>query len=245
MTATKGINFDRNIRLSWLDDTAMLVAEGLDRRATRERLQALLADEIPSVENRRKTVMVLGRIWSWSADEHRARHAEAVHLLKQVEPGDRVWLHYGMTLLTHPFFRSATTLIGQLGRQRDAVDRDMIRTRLIGEFGELGTLRDSVNRVFFSLSDWGALARIDGTRGDWRPLQDALRTGCADLQLWLLACALEASPKHDLLLPDLLRSPELFPFQLTVGLDRIRQSPVFDVQRQGNGWDMVTLASQT
>jgi hypothetical protein len=245
VTATKGINFDRNIRLSWLDDTAMLVAEGLDRHATRERLHALLADEIPSAENRRKTAMVLGRIWSWSADEHRARHTEAVELVQKVESGDRVWLHYGMTLLTHPFFRSAARVIGQLGRQRDTVDRDLIRMRLIGEFGELGTLRESLNRVFFSLSDWGALARVNGTRGDWRPLEDSLQTGCADLQLWLLACALDASPKHDLLLQDLLRLPELFPFQLTVGLDTIRQSPMFNVQRQGNGWDMVSLARRT
>ena len=222
----------------------MLVAEGLDRHATRERLQELLADEIPSVENRRKTAMVLGRIWSWSADEHRARHTEAIQLVQQVEPDDRVWLHFGMTLLTHPFFRSATRLIGQLGRQRDAVDRDLIRVRLIGEFGELGTLRDSVSRVFFSLSDWGALVQVNGTRGDWRPLEGELQTDSADLQLWLLACALEASPKHDLLLPDLLRLPELFPFQLTIGLDTIRQSPRFEVQRQGNGWDMVTLAGK-
>jgi hypothetical protein len=186
--------------------------------------------------------MVLGRIWSWSADDHPARHTEALRLLDQVEPGDRVWLHYGMTLLTHPFFRSATATIGNLGRQRDALDRDMIRTRLIAEFGELGTIRDAVNRIFFSLSDWGVLAKLVGSR-EWRPLEDGLRCGCEELQLWLLACALEASPKNELILADLLRLPELFPFQITVGQDKIRESPAFDVHREGGGWDMVRLSS--
>lgn len=240
MTATKGINFDRNVRLAWLDDTALLVAEGLDRTAVRERLQTLLETDIPSQENRRKTVMVLGRIWSWSAADHEPRHREAVQLLDHVDPGDRVWLHYGMTLLTHPFFRSAAAMIGQLGRQRDSIKRDSIRAKLVGEYGELGTVRESVNRVLFSLTDWGAIAPVNGSRAI-RPVESAFRTECQHLQLWLLASALEASPKHEVLLPDLLRLPELFPFHLTVGLDDIRRFSVFDVQRQGNGWDTVKL----
>ena len=83
MTASKGINFDRNIRLSWLDEASLLVAEGYDRHALRQRLQVFLADDIPSEENRRKTAMVLGRVWSWSADLFPARHGEAVELLRQ------------------------------------------------------------------------------------------------------------------------------------------------------------------
>jgi hypothetical protein len=243
--ASKGVKFDRNVRLSWLDDAAMLAGQGLDQDAARVRLEELLENEIPSAENRRKTIIVLGRIWNRSAFDNPDRHAEAMGLFERVELGRRVWLHYGMTLLTHPFFRSAVEAIGQLGRQRDALDREMLRKRLIGELGELGTLPASVNRVVFSLLDWGVLSPIEGSRGKWRPVEAALQTTQEDLQLWLLACALEVSPKNELLLADLLRLPELFPFQLTVGLDKIRQAPMFSVQRQGNGWDMVSLASQT
>lgn len=240
--AGKGVEFDRNIRLAWLDDAAMLVAQGLGHDASRVRLQEFLVDEIPSKENRRKTIIVLGRIWTRSADAYPVRHAEALELLHSVDPHDRVWLHYGMTLLTHPFFRSVAGTIGQLGRQRDSLDRELLRKRLIGELGELGTLHDSVNRVVFSLLDWNVLAQANGTRGAWRPLEGEQRTGCEELQLWLLACALEANPSHELLLADLLRVPELFPFQFTVGVDRIRASRLFEVQRQGSGWDMVRLA---
>ena len=112
MTATKGVNFDRNVRLSWLDETAFLVAAGFDRNEVRQRLDQMLTPDIASKENRRKTAMVLGRIWSWSVDKHPDRHAEALAILPQLAADERVWLHYGMTMLTHPFFRSVAATIG-------------------------------------------------------------------------------------------------------------------------------------
>jgi hypothetical protein len=243
VTASKGVNFDRNVRLAWLDETAFLVAAGLGRRELRERLDALLAADLPSKENRRKTAMVLGRIWSWSADKHPARHAEAVSLLDRVAPHERVWLHYGMTLLTHPFFRSVTATIGRLARQRDTVNRNDVRAKLIGEFGELGTIPDAVGRIFYSLADWGAIAKRDGLN-EWRPLMDTLRSETLDLELWLLASALEGSPRRELLISDLQRLPELFPFRITAGLEEIRRSPAFAVERQGGGWALVRLSAQ-
>ena len=243
--ASKGVEFDRNIRLSWLDDAAMLAAQGLDQEAARVRLQELLEDEIPSAENRRKTIIVLGRIWNRSAVGHPHRSAEALRLLEHIELGDRVWLHYGMTLLTHPFFRAAAGEIGLLGRQHDALDREKLRKRLAGELGELGTLPAAVNRVVFSLLDWGLLSPVDDSRKQWRPREGTLRTDHETLQLWLLASTLEASPKDELLLADLLRLPELFPFHFTIGLAQIRDSPMFDIHRQGGGWDMVRLSSNT
>ena len=241
MTATKGIDFDRNVRLAWLDETVMLAAEGLDHDAIRLRLLQTLADDIPSHENRRKTIMVLGRVWTRSAKEYPDQQAEALRLLEHIDPSERVWLHYGMTLITHPFFRSTAGAIGQLARQRETFTRDEVKKRLIGEFGELGTLPDSVGRVVYSLIDWGAVTNVAGTRGGLRPLAGALRSGCSDLRLWLLECALTAMPRHELLLPDLLRLPELFPFDVTIGRDDIRRAAQFDVQRQGDGWDVVAL----
>jgi hypothetical protein len=58
------------------------------------------------------------------------------------------------------------------------------------------------------------------------------------LQSWLLACALSAHPSEQLPFPDLIRLPELFPFQFTLTLDNLRSNPGFDIQKQGM-WDMV------
>jgi hypothetical protein len=57
-------------------------------------------------------------------------------------------------------------------------------------------------------------------------------------QLWLLAATLAARAGG--VAADLDQMPELFGAQITVGLDAIRRSPHFDVQRQGTSWDLVT-----
>ena len=241
MTQSRGIGFDRNLRLTWLDEAALLSAEGLDPDTFRMRLIETLETEIPSHENRRKTVMLLGRIWSRSAQTFPAHHADALHLLQVIEPADRLWLHFGMTMLAYPFFRSSSASIGQLLRHRETFTRDELRRRLTGEFGELGTLPAAINRIVFSLTDWGVMQKVAGTRGDMAPLHGTLQTTRTDLQLWLLMCALTSSSKQEMLLPDLVRSPELFPFHFTVNQRDIRTAPQFEVHRQGNGWEMVAV----
>lgn len=68
-----------------------------------------------------------------------------------------------------------------------------------------------------------------------------LHTENAALQGWMLACALHAHPADALIFSDLLRLPELFPFDLTpVGVAQVLQAGWFEVTREG-GWDMVRL----
>jgi hypothetical protein len=61
------------------------------------------------------------------------------------------------------------------------------------------------------------------------------------LQLWLLSAALLANPAEELPFSELVRLPELFPFRLTVGVQDVRESARFEVNRQGMSWDMVAL----
>lgn len=54
-----------------------------------------------------------------------------------------------------------------------------------------------------------------------------------DVEAWLLSCALHAHPAEELLFADLLRLPELLPFQLQLGLEQVRRVAPVAVQRQG------------
>ena len=237
----KGVGFDRNIRLSWLDAVAALVTETDDVKEIRARLDAMLGGEIVGQASRRKTIGVLVGIWVRSGERAPELHRAAVGMFGSVAPGDRLWLHHGLTLLAYPFFRDAAAVIGQLARQRDVVVPALVRQRLAAERGQLGTLLNAVERVMFSLRDWGVLVPADGERFAYRPIQPAIGTGEADLETWLLSCALRAHPADELPFADLVRLPELFPFRFTVAVDQLRQSPRFAVQRQGIGWDMVRV----
>ncbi|MEN9934134.1 MAG: hypothetical protein RLZZ387_713, partial [Chloroflexota bacterium] len=152
----KGIGFRRNIRLEWLDATAALRGETDDVQQIRERLETIVA--IESRENRRMAIDILVNIWVKSADRYPRLHHEAVAVYRETSaPSDRLWLHYGLTILTYPFFRLGGVTIGQLSRYSETVTPKDIKKRMVAEIGELGALDKAVERIIFSLRDWGLL----------------------------------------------------------------------------------------
>lgn len=113
-----------------------------------------------------------------------------------------------------------------------------MKQRLVAERGQLGSLEKAVERVMFSLRDWGVLSATARRQVYWAE-QQGLAAGGTELELWLLGCVLRAHPADELVFADLVRLPELFPFRFTVTLDHLRRSWSFEVQRQGASWDMV------
>ncbi|MEA2512148.1 MAG: hypothetical protein QOJ59_1635, partial [Thermomicrobiales bacterium] len=73
----------------------------------------------------------------------------------------------------------------------------------------------------------------------------ALSTRSAELETWLLAAIVASQPCGQIAADDIFRMPELFGFRLTVGLDAVRRSPLFEVQRQGSSWDLVRVEKFT
>ena len=239
----KGIGFNRNIYLPWLDAAAAFCAETDDPTEIRARLEPVVGQRISSAVNRRKAIDILINIWVKSAEIAPVLRNEAV-VSFQATPiiGDRIWLHYGLAALYYSFFREVTAAIGQLGRQEDSITPAMVKQRLISGRGQLGSLEKAVERIMFSLRNWGMLTETD-QRYTYAPQRQAFPSSNANLEAWLLACALRAHPAEELPFADLLHLPELFPFRFTLAVDHLRTHPWFAVQRQGAGWDMVRLVS--
>ena len=239
----KNIGFNRNIYHPWLDAAAAFCSETDDLALVRTRLEAVVGQDIESKVNRRKAIDILINIWGKSVDIAPNLHREALSYFQTASAiEDRLWLHYGMTLLAYPFFQETAATIGQLARHEAAITPAKAKQRMIAERGELGSLEKAVERVMFSLRDWGLLVPAS-QRYAYTPQVQVLSTNRVDLELWLLACALRAHPADELPFADLLRMPELFPFAFTVRLDDLRQHHGFAVQRQGDGWDMVRTGS--
>lgn len=142
-------------------------------------------------------------------------------------------------MLYYPFFRQTTTILGQFARTGEPITRQAVKGRLSAEIGHLGSLNRSAERVVASLVSWGALEHQK--KGNvYIPQLKKYKTANIGLQSWLLACALSSRSSDQLPFADLIRLPELFPFQNTINLDALRANPKFFVQRQGM-WDMVEL----
>ena len=240
----KGIGFNRTIRLPWLDAAAALCAESDDSAAIRARLEPAVGQDLEGAEARRKTIDILINIWLKSSDVVPELYAQAVSWFQSTQAiGDRLWLHYGLTMAYYPFFRECLVAIGQFSRYEEAITNKRVKQRLALERGHLGSLDRAAERVVASLRNWGILATSD-RRYAYVPMRQALSASSAGLEAWLLACALYAHPAEELPFADLVRLPELFPFRFTLGLDHLRQHPWFAVQRQGAGWDMVWVTGQ-
>lgn len=234
----KGIGFNRTITLNWLNAVANLRTQSTDLLFIRESLEKILLEEMQGVDARRKTIDVLANIWIKSADTSPYLHEKALALLPNVSEPDRVWLHYGLTLIYYPFFRQCTNLIGQVSRIQDSMTRQLIKNRLAGTLGHYGSLNRSAERVMASLLDWGVLSDIGNNT--YKPNSSQFSIDNKDVEAWLLACALFSHPANELPFSDLITLPELFPFSFSVTLDNLRVNPAYLVQRQG-GWEMVRV----
>jgi hypothetical protein len=239
----KGIGFNRSIHLNWLDATAAFCAETDEPTEIRARLEPVVGEHLTGVEARRKTIDVLLNIWLKSGQIDAELRRQAVHRFQTTpEPGDRLWLHYGLTLLYYPFFRECTTVIGQLSRTEETLTTTQVLKRLVARLGDLGSLERSLQRVMASLRNWGILAPA-AKRNVYAPQRRQFTASDTDLEIWLLACALKSQPADEIHFEDLLRLPSLFPFRFTLTANDLRQSAQFEVQRQGLGFDMVRLGA--
>jgi hypothetical protein len=237
----KNIGFRRNIYLPWLEAAAAFCLEADDAATLRARLDPIVEEQIKSAENRRIAIDILLNIWLKTHEKFPGLRDEALQLFARVAVQERLWLHYGMTLLYYDFFRFVTATIGQLSRYTEAITPKEIKKRVFAELGQLGALEKATERVLFSLRNWGLLDDTE-ERYAYRAKRNLLTTRDTQLQEWLLSVALTAHPAEEISFDDLLRLPELFPFELTVTVDALRLSPRFNVHRQGLGWDMVRIA---
>jgi len=235
----KGIGFISKIKLDWLDAAAAHAATAADKKELRSRLLPIVAVNRPRGDAVRKSLDVLVAIWFKSRDLAPDLYGQALTITQETQaPADRLWLHYGLTTLTYPFFRRCAGIIGQLARTEETITRRQVIDRLAAEMGSLGSLERSAQRVMASLEDW-RLLRPSAQRFHYTPIYRGLATESAELEAWLLACALSAEPDRSVPFADLIRLPALFPFRLTLTAGQLRRMPGFEIQRLGGDLDMV------
>lgn len=239
------IGFRRNIYLEWLEEAATLVCMGDEDGAIRAQLDHSLSSRIASDVNRRQAIDILANTWLKSRVEHPILHATALRLFqKTTAPDDHIALHYGMTLLAYPFFRQAAQIIGQTLRFGGAVRTATLQEKMPQIVGDLGAVRAACKRVTFSLRNWGIL--VDGAkRYEYVAREPRLQPSQGELACWMLAASLEAGPANQLPLRDLVRAPELFPFEMDVTAQSLNACRLLDVQRTGGGWDVVAMSELT
>lgn len=238
------IGFDRELQLSWLDLAAGLVQQGFGLQSVREQLLDRLAEEVPGQEACRKTVTLLTRLWMRVPEDHEALQREALALLPDVLPQDRVWLHWGMAMLAYPFFYDVVATVGRLLRLHGEVDSLQVRRRMRETWGQRTTLDRAIRRVLQTLVDWDTLQPVASDAHSYRAVT-LRQTSHPVLALWFIESLIQGTrqangqPDQQLPLAELIQSPAIFPFDITSHAATLRHSDRFEISRQGLDLEMV------
>lgn len=231
------IGFDRKLQLDWLDATVGCCQKSLDPGIVAGHLRQRLESKVTGTEARRKTITVLLRIWvNVPAKDGRLRD-EALQLAAQIGPEERLWLHWGLSLLAYPFFRDVAATAGQLSRLQGSFSQAQVQRRMIENWGQRTTLQRAVRRLLRTFIDWHVLRETD-VRGSY-DVAPPRQTDNQYLALWLLDCALRAHEAEQVMLRELGQLAYNFPFDLTPFVGDLRRSDRFEIARQGLDLEMV------
>ena len=237
MRSTVGIS--QRLKRAWLDDVLDRLVQTTDEKELRVFVDQRLRDELPGKEARAKAAGILLRIWSRVDAEHIALRDRAVALLPRISGQERIWLHWGMTALAYPFYRDIAEVIGRMLTLQDDFTTAQVQARMKTVWGDRVTSREAAQKLITGMVDWEVL-RATKTKGHFL-LARKMTTAVTDLQTWLLEAMLAASASDEIEAQQLLRLPELFPFNFTVGVGDLRKHEGFNIHRQGLDMDMVAV----
>ena len=229
------IGFDRLVRLEWAD-MAMRVRAG---NAERDELEVLLTVAGLAKETRRKTGIVLNRLW---LEPHPALHglADRAVALRSKHPKTLPSIFcWGMAISAYPFFGQVAENIGRLSSLHGDCTTAEIHRRMRERYGERETIVRATNRVIQSQVDWETIRH--GNDGKQVLRKPPIHLESNEAVAWLVEAAVRYAGKA-LPVATLMSMPVLFPFvgpgQLAYLLSSI---PTLDVHDQGSGQQFVSV----
>lgn len=239
----KLLGFDQRVRLEWLEAAAGHAAGGKSYDEMREALLDLLDGVVGGrryASARSKTVTVLCRVWGGVVSDADALRGRAIEALSRVDASERVALHWAMSMAAYPFFFDVATIVGRLLELQDEAPMAHIVRRTVELWGDREKVRGAAQKVVRSMTDWGCL--LEPAKGVYRRApQLSVRGELASIFAEALIFGGEQSAVP---LPQLLRHPAAFPFQLELSAHDLRRSQCFEINRQGLDLDVVSLAAR-
>src|SRR5689334_9872263 len=190
---------------------------------------------------RSKTVTVLCRVWGGVVSGADALRGRAIEAISRVDASERVALHWAMSMAAYPFFFDVATIVGRLLELQDEAAMAHIVRRTVELWGDREKVRGATQKIVRSMTDWGCL--VEPAKGVFRRRTPRLILR-GDLASTFAEALIFGGEQSAVPLPQLLRHPAAFPFQLEISAQDLRRSPSFEIDRQGLDLDVVSLAAR-
>ena len=239
MSEQTSLGFHYKVELDWLDGAATLVSTGATVEDFRAHVDAQLRRD-PDVDlserGRSKAIGVMLRMWLEVPPSIQAARGDALRLVATVLPEERLAVHWAMATATFPFFYDVGAATGRLTRLQGQVDIGSVKRRIAESWGERSTVERAAGIVVGTIRDWGAVEGSTRVVTASKPLPLPF-----DVSALLVECLLLGSRTTSLSIADAVHHPALFPFELTIDGQRLRESERLRIDRLG-GEDVLSLA---
>lgn len=238
MKRSATIGFDRRLRQEWLDAIASKRNAGTTIPELRKFGHKLLRADCPTGDARGKTLTVLFHLWVDVPAKAVALRDDTGKILADLEPRQRIALHWGLGLATYPFFRDTADAAGRLLALQGSVSLAQIQRRLAERWGERSTAQRAAQRIVRSWIDWGVL-KESNQRGTYVAANSIRATG--SLATWIIEAVLVGADSDSQIVSQVCKTPQLFPFDVRISTHELRRAPRLAVHRQGLDQDVVSL----
>lgn len=234
----KMVGFDRRIRLEWLDEVAFHYYKSRDQRETASHMKQYLLQYSSGAEARRKFYDILKRVWVDVPPQHEVVRNKALELFIESNAStDRLAVHWGMILITYPFFCDVADSIGQSVAIQDEVPLSNIYKKTVENWGERSTVKHAMDKLVGSLWQWGVLdKKTKGVYTHVLPVDIA-----KPYQLWLVESKLRSENVQERPLFEVLTSKTLFPFNINLNKNDIHEYGAFEISRQGMDREIISF----
>jgi len=233
----KKVGFLQYIKKDWLDATVGFYQNSQNIDEIKANLDNLIKIEVSKSEERRKTIDVLTRIWIRIPKKYEKIRYSALEFYDDLDPDERIVLHWGMLLLAYPFFRDIVYSIGLSLKIQDNFNSTQLRNRLVSNWGHRTTIIRAIDRIIQSLKDWNILIVDDKSLKD----NSKIKIKNDQLCLWFLECVFRTENVDSMLFEKLVSLPTMFPFELKIPIYKIKQSKNFEFQIHGMNVEIISL----
>jgi len=238
---SKMLGFDRQIKKEWLDLTMELLVEGESTQHIREQQERFMALDLPGRDARRKTRLVISRMWLDSNTKLMPLRKRALEALKENPEIDTRIFHWGMSIATYAFFRDIATIIGKLIALQGYFKVSQVHDRISKIWGERSTLTRACSRVIQTMLMWKVIESTKEPKSytSFEKLRIAVEG--KHVAQWLIHSLLLSRENGSIAAEEIRRSPELFPFSIEIGLDSLLVSNGIEISHRGIKTDFISL----
>lgn len=226
--------FDRFIRYEWAE---FALNEAAQQNSTSQ-IKPFLIGQGLAPQSARRTANILSNMWLPKDPLYQHLRKKALSIMPSLSHNEHIALHWGMSLCVFPIFRQTAKTIGALLRIQEVATKQEVITRILGEYSNQITIKRSIERIIQTLLNWGVLEEREHGFIKSPPIT----LSNAKLIEWLFQAVILQSPDSYLPVQDLIRTNEIFPFEIKMPVLSVFESPSFSVHRDASGEEIIGIS---